>query len=134
MHRMPGFYGIFDTQDGAWTLDCFDDPRDFYTLEQANFYKRTAYPFPRYQVRIMANPARIADWISDVWSCKRVCKLLSFTCVADFDITPESIAPLAIQILDAMVGPEIELCRCETLNIGLYDGGKDIRVWIVNPV
>lgn len=32
--------------------------------------------------------------------------------------------------------PEVVLCdgQCRTLDIGLYDGGRDSRVWLVDPV
>lgn len=82
---------------------------------------------------IVASPARVANWIQDLSRDRRSCRLLGWTCVADFDITPKSIAAIAPAILDALAVPEAYFnnCQCDDINIGLYDGGRDIRVWKV---
>lgn len=74
-----------------------------------------------------------SNWISDLSPNKRSCKLLGYPCVADFDITIATLAPLAWEIMDKLVEPEAALKagRCTNINIGLYQGGRDIRVWPV---
>ena len=79
------------------------------------------------------NPHRPGPWIANLSADKRTCKLLGYVCVADFDITPEALAPISWELLDKLEEPERALAagECDTINIGLYDGGLDIRVWKV---
>lgn len=74
-----------------------------------------------------------SNWISELSVTKRSCKLLGHHCVADFDITVEALAPLAWEIMAKLAEPEADLADglCDAINIGLYDGGRDIRVWRV---
>lgn len=88
-----------------------------------------------YAMKDVVSPHRSGPWIVDLHASRRWCKLLgNYHCVADFDITPQTLAPLAWEILDKLEGPEAALAGggCDTLNVGLYDGGKDIRVWKVH--
>jgi hypothetical protein len=74
------------------------------------------------------------DWVQDLSEDKRVCKLLGYTCASDFDLGPELFTKeFQMRLLDALVLPEVAVDqgRCDELNIGLYDGGRDIRVWKV---
>ncbi len=77
-----------------------------------------------------------ANWISELSADKRVCKLLGHHCVADFAISVEALAPLAWEIMDKLAEPEANLADglCDAINIGLYDGGRDIRVWGVKVI
>lgn len=80
----------------------------------------------------MTTPEEVGRYITNISPDKRVCKLIGSTCVADFDITPESIAPIFQKVLDTMRPVEARMLRHEChMNFGLYDGGKDIRVWAV---
>lgn len=74
-----------------------------------------------------------SNWIFELSADKHSCKLLGHLCVADFDISVESLAPLAWEIMDKLTEPENDLENglCDAINIGLYDGGRDIRVWRV---
>ena len=74
-----------------------------------------------------------SNWITELSENKRACKLLGHTCVADFDITIAALAPLAWEIMEKLAAPEEALADglCDAVNIGLYDGGRDIRVWKV---
>jgi hypothetical protein len=79
------------------------------------------------------NPHRPGPWISNLSGDARTCKLLGYSCVADFDITPWSLAPIAWEVMSKLIGPETAMAagECHSINIGLYQGGNDIRVWKV---
>ena len=81
----------------------------------------------------MVSPHRPGPWLTDISPNRRSCKLLGFLCVGDFDLSDEVLQPLAWEILDKLLDPEEDYAkgRCDTLNIGLYQGGADIRVWRV---
>jgi hypothetical protein len=71
--------------------------------------------------------------IKDLAPNKRSCKFLGWNCVADFDISDATVMPFAFEILDKL-GPAVDAYdakQCHEIDIGLYDGGKDIRVWKV---
>lgn len=74
-------------------------------------------------------------WFSKLADDKRSCWLLGYYCVADFDISIESLAPLAPELLRQLDAHEKAILdpssTWATLNIGLYAGGSDIRVWRV---
>ncbi len=74
-----------------------------------------------------------SNWITELSVDKRTCKLLGHHCVADFDISVAALAPLAWEILSKLDEPEADFWRgfCDEVNIGLYEGGRDIRVWRV---
>lgn len=78
------------------------------------------------------SPHRPEPWIANLSADSRSCKLLGHNCVADFDITPTSIAPLVWELLDKLNEPEMALAEGRCDDIGLYQGGKDIRVWKVH--
>lgn len=82
---------------------------------------------------VRVSPHRTEPWVADLSANSRVCKLLGYHCVADFDITSSSLSPLVWEILDKLQEPEraLQAGECNTINIGLYQGGKDIRVWKV---
>lgn len=79
------------------------------------------------------SPARLMALkaISDLSRDKRVAKLWGHTCVADFEITPERLRPYLGCILAHETWEIFESGQCEDVNIGLYSGGEDIRVWPV---
>jgi hypothetical protein len=68
--------------------------------------------------------------VTNVSADKRVCELLGYVCVADFDLSVEALRPLEPRIL-AAIRKVRERSRSD-LNIGLYAGGQDIRVWPVD--
>jgi hypothetical protein len=51
--KTPGYYAIWDLEEGAWVLDCFDNVRDFATRKDAETYRRMcrSYNYARYEVR-----------------------------------------------------------------------------------
>ena len=74
----------------------------------------------------------VAGWIQNLSPTKRHCTLLGWNCVATFDICPETIAPLAGKIQDALRRPALMLAmkQCDDIDIGLY-GPNDVRAWPV---
>jgi len=79
------------------------------------------------------SPHRPDPWIDNLSEDRRCCTLLGYNCVADFELSPENLASLAWEILDKLQEPERALFagECQAIDIGLYQGGKDIRVWKV---
>lgn len=71
--------------------------------------------------------------ITELSADRRTCKLFGYYCVADFDISDDALVPLMHEISVVLAGPKAvhDAGQCDTLNIGLYQGGKDIRVWKV---
>ena len=71
--------------------------------------------------------------VSNLSADRRTCLFRGFFLIADFDLTPESLDPLRERLEAVLARPSEALlaARCTTINIGLYDGGNDIRAWPV---
>lgn len=78
----------------------------------------------------MVNPHRPDPWITDLSADQKTCLLLGYHCVADFPLSDQALAPLSWEILSKVEDIEVKNGH-DTINIGLYDGGRDIRVWPV---
>lgn len=74
-----------------------------------------------------------AEWIQDLSPDGEQCQLLGYLCVSRTKITPDLIQRIAPTLLVALERPEsiLALGQCDTIEIGIYDNGRDVRAWPV---
>jgi len=135
------FYAGYDESErgSSKTIVCLDKATAWnFQMNQKQSFRPESYSCNYDIIPMNRFPTDVGDiekiitkqgWLEDEGSEVVVC--LGYLLVADFQVTPKTLAPYARELLDKLVRPEADLMadKCDAVEICIHKG--EVRVWRV---